>query len=66
MGLDVHLEAVLHDIRARDERDSQRSAAPLRMADDAVLLDTSDMTIDEAIAAAIGIVEECPFSSAND
>ena len=66
MGLDVHLEAVLHDIRARDERDSQRSAAPLRMADDAVLLDTSDMTIDQAIAAAIGIVEECPFSSAND
>jgi cytidylate kinase len=66
MGLDVHFDAVLHDIRARDERDSQRSAAPLRMADDAVLLDTSDMTIDQAIAAAIGIVEQCPFSSAND
>jgi cytidylate kinase len=66
MGLDVHFDAVLHDIRARDERDSQRSAAPLRMADDAVLLDTSDMTIDQAIAAAIGIVELCPFSSAND
>jgi cytidylate kinase len=66
MGLDVHLDAVLNDIRARDERDSHRSAAPLRMAEDAVLLDTSDMTIDEAIAAAISIVEECPFSSAND
>jgi cytidylate kinase len=66
MGLDVHFDAVLHDIRARDERDSRRSAAPLRMADDAVLLDTSDMTIDQAIAAAIGIVELCPFSSAND
>ena len=66
MGLEVHLDAVLNDIRARDERDSHRSAAPLRMADDAVLLDTSEMTIDQAIAAAIGIVEERPFSSAND
>jgi len=66
MGLDVHLDAVLHDIRARDERDSSRSAAPLRMADDAVLLDTSDMTIEQAVAAAIVIVEEQPFLSAND
>ena len=66
MGLEVHLDAVLNDIRARDERDSHRSAAPLRMADDAVLLDTSEMTIDQAIAAAIGIVDERPFSSAND
>jgi len=66
MGLDVHLEAVLNDIRARDERDSNRSAAPLRMADDAVLLDTSEMTIEQAVAAAIAIVEEQPFLSAND
>jgi len=66
MGLKVHLEAVLHDIRARDERDSHRSAAPLRMADDAVLLDTSEMTIEQAIAAAIGLVDEQPFTSAND
>jgi cytidylate kinase len=57
---------VLNDIRARDERDSHRSAAPLRMADDAVLLDTSNMTIDQAVAAAIAIVADQPFSSAND
>lgn len=66
MGLDVHFDAVLHDIRARDERDSHRSAAPLRMADDASLLDTSALGIDEAIAAAIALVENCPFNAAND
>jgi len=66
MGLDVHFDAVLHDIRARDERDSHRSAAPLRMADDAVLLDTSELTIEQAVAAAITIVEDKPFVSAND
>jgi cytidylate kinase len=66
MGIDVHFEAVLHDIRARDERDSHRAAAPLRMAEDAVLLDTSEMSIDEAVAAAVAIVEESPFASAND
>jgi len=66
MGIDVHFEAVLNDIRARDERDSHRAAAPLRMAEDAVLLDTSEMSIDEAVAAAVAIVEESPFASAND
>jgi CMP/dCMP kinase len=66
MGLDVHLEAVLHDIRSRDERDSARSAAPLRMADDAALLDTSDLTIEQAVAAAIALAENRPFTAAND
>jgi len=66
MGLDVHLDAVLHDIRARDERDSARSAAPLKRADDAALLDTSELGIDAAIAAAIALVEQCSLSAAND
>ena len=66
MGLDVHLDAVLHDIRARDERDSARSAAPLKRADDAALLDTSELGIDAAIQAAITLVEQRPFSAAND
>jgi cytidylate kinase len=55
-GLDVHYPDVLADIHARDERDTGRDAAPLVMAEDAVLLDTSDMTIDDAIAAAVAAV----------
>lgn len=66
LGFDVHIDAVLHDIRARDERDSARSAAPLRMADDAALLDTSALSIDQAIAAAIALADNRPFSAAND
>jgi cytidylate kinase len=66
MGLAVHYDAVLHDIRARDERDSARATAPLRMADDATLLDTSDLSIEGAIAAAIAMVEDRPFHPAND
>lgn len=56
-GLDVHLPDVLADIRARDERDSARASAPLVRADDAVLLDTSEMNLEQAIAAAIALVE---------
>ena len=56
-GMPAHLEDVLVDIRARDARDSNREAAPLARADDADLLDTSEMDIDEAIAAAIELVE---------
>ncbi len=56
-GMDVHFTDVLADIRARDERDIGRAAAPLAMAKDAILLDTSAMTPNEAIAAAIAAVE---------
>ena len=52
-GLDVHFPDVLADIHARDERDTGRDAAPLVMAEDAILLDTSDLDADAAIAAAI-------------
>jgi len=65
-GMDVHYDAVLRDIHARDERDSGRSAAPLRMAADAALLDTSDLDIAQAIAAAIGLVERAAHGAAND
>jgi cytidylate kinase len=50
-------EGILSDIRRRDARDSGRSDAPLKLAEDAVLLDTSALTIEEAAAAAIGIVD---------
>jgi CMP/dCMP kinase len=57
-GMPAHYEEVLADIHARDERDSTREVAPLRPAADAVLLDTSDLTVAEAIAAAVRLVEE--------
>lgn len=57
MGLDVHYDDVLIDIRARDERDSNRDMAPLRMADDAHLLDTSDLGVEAAVAEAVAAVE---------
>lgn len=55
-GMPAHLEDVLLDIRARDARDTSREAAPLVIADDADLLDTSDMTVEQSIAAAIELV----------
>ena len=57
-GMPVHYPDVLLDIQARDERDSHRSAAPLRQADDALLLDTSALDRDAATAEAIRLVEE--------
>jgi cytidylate kinase len=56
-GKPISENEVLADIRSRDERDSSRSASPLKQADDAVLLDTTQMNVDEAVAAAIGLVE---------
>lgn len=55
-GEDVPFETVLGDIRARDERDSNRSAAPLVAAADARVLDTTTMDADAAFAAALEIV----------
>ena len=49
--------AILEDVRKRDARDSGRSAAPLKAAGDAVTLDTSDLDIEGAFAAARDIVE---------
>ena len=57
-GMTVHLEDVLIDIRARDERDSGREVAPLAKAEDADLLDTSGMSVEEAVAAAIALIEK--------
>jgi cytidylate kinase len=48
---------ILAEIRARDERDSKRATAPLVAAKDAVVLDTSEMDIGAAVAAAIRVVE---------
>ena len=57
-GLHTHFEEVLADIHTRDERDSGRAVAPLCAAPDAVELDTSELDISGAVAAAIRIAEE--------
>ncbi|NCQ23992.1 MAG: (d)CMP kinase [Rhodobacteraceae bacterium CG17_big_fil_post_rev_8_21_14_2_50_63_15] len=51
------LKEVVEDLRQRDARDSARATAPLRPAKDALLLDTSEMTIEEAVATAVAEVE---------
>ncbi len=48
---------ILSDIHARDERDMGRADAPLKPAEDALLLDTGDLTIGGAVQAAIALVE---------
>ncbi len=55
-GTAVSLKAVMEDMRARDARDEARTAAPLRPAADAVLLDTSALDADAAFAAAMAAI----------
>ncbi len=55
-GMGLTFAAVLEDVEARDKRDSERATAPLKPADDAVMLDTTDLTADAAIACAISLV----------
>jgi CMP/dCMP kinase len=57
-GSKVDYGHVLTDILARDERDSSRSAAPLKRADDAALLETDDLNVEQTIAAAIAEVNK--------
>jgi CMP/dCMP kinase len=56
-GEKADYQAILADIIRRDERDSNRVAAPLRRADDAAMLDTTNLGIDAAFAEAVRIVE---------
>lgn len=56
-GHDVTREQVLADVKERDARDSDRAAAPLKPAADAVVLDTSELSIDDAVARAIAVIE---------
>jgi cytidylate kinase len=56
-GRAVAYEQILAEILERDARDSGRSSAPLRRAPDALLLDTSALDIDGALAAAVAMVE---------
>ncbi|MDD3360969.1 MAG: (d)CMP kinase [Hespellia sp.] len=55
-GLECDYEEIAKDIQERDYRDMNRDIAPLKQAEDAHLVDSSDMTIDEVVAA---IVKHC-------
>jgi cytidylate kinase len=57
-GMPAHLEDVIIDLKARDARDSGRDTAPLVQARDALLLDTSEMDVEQAIASAIALVDK--------
>ena len=57
-GENTSLEQVKLDLAARDARDASRDTAPMKQADDAHLLDTTDMGIDEAVAAAVDHVRQ--------
>lgn len=54
----VDIATILEDIRLRDERDSHRSSAPLLIAEDAVILDTSSLDISDMVSAALAIIEK--------
>jgi cytidylate kinase len=56
-GQDISYENMLAQTLERDERDANRSDAPMRAADDATLLDTSTLSIDAAVAEAVRLVE---------
>ena len=52
------LEEIEAQIRERDERDMTREISPLKQAEDAVLVDTSDMTIDQVVDRILAIIDE--------
>lgn len=57
-GQEVDLAKIEADLEARDERDRNRAEAPLRQAEGAALLDTSNLTKEMAVATAIALVEK--------
>ena len=57
-GQDVRYEDVLNEMISRDNADSSRSIAPTRAADDAVLLDNSDLDLEQSVEAVIAIAKE--------
>lgn len=56
-GIEADFETVKRDIEYRDKNDSERKFAPLKQAEDATLVDTSDMTIEEVIDRVTGIIK---------
>lgn len=58
---DLNLELIKKDIAARDDQDMHREVAPLKRAEDAVLIDSSDMTIDEVVDAILDLVKKAGY-----
>ncbi|MEI8215780.1 MAG: (d)CMP kinase [Eubacteriales bacterium] len=56
-GIDADLETVKNEIEKRDNNDSTREVTPLRMADDAVLIDGTNLTVDETVGKILAIIE---------
>ena len=56
-GDDTPFEAILEEVNARDYQDTHREVTPLRQAEDAVLVDSSDLTFDETVQAILSLVE---------
>lgn len=54
---DVSLEEIMADMKERDHRDSTRAASPLKQAQDAIYIDSSNMTIDEVVGAMLKIIK---------
>ncbi len=65
-GQSADFEKILFDIEERDARDSSRDVAPLKPADDAVLLDNSNLNVEESVAAALQIIDEKLTLGGND
>lgn len=59
-GLEADVDQVEREIRERDQRDSTRAASPLRQAEDAVLVDTSEMDIEQVVSRIIELAEGRP------
>ena len=57
-GEDVLFEEVLRDVQERDYNDSHRAVAPLKQAEDAVLLDTTGITLEESVSRLIQCIKE--------
>ena len=57
-GIDGDYETILEDIKKRDYQDTHREHSPLKQADDAILIDTSDMTIEEVVDEVMSIVNK--------
>lgn len=57
-GISGNLAALLRDINERDERDSQRSASPLKPAEDAIIIDTSELNIEQVVEQVLAVCKK--------